>query len=47
MSCVLQDDLKKFVSEPQLPPQEVEMPEGERPRPRSGGRSAKEMTPSS
>jgi hypothetical protein len=25
MSCVLQDDLKKFVSEPQLPPQEVEI----------------------
>jgi hypothetical protein len=27
MSCVLQDDLKKFVSEPQPPPQEVEIPE--------------------
>jgi hypothetical protein len=27
MSCVLQDDLKKFVSEPQPPPQEVEVPE--------------------
>jgi hypothetical protein len=25
MSCVLQDDLKKFVSEPQPPPQEVEI----------------------
>jgi hypothetical protein len=28
MSCVLQDDLKKFVSEPPPPPQEVEIPEG-------------------
>jgi hypothetical protein len=27
MSCLLQDDLKKFVSEPQPPPQEVEIPE--------------------
>jgi hypothetical protein len=27
MSCVLQNDLKKFVSEPQPPPQEVEIPE--------------------
>jgi hypothetical protein len=27
MSCVLQDDLKKFISEPQPPPQEVEIPE--------------------
>jgi hypothetical protein len=27
MGCVLQDDLKKFVSEPPLPPQEVEIPE--------------------
>jgi hypothetical protein len=27
MSCVFQDDLKKFVSEPQPPPQEVEIPE--------------------
>jgi hypothetical protein len=27
MSCVLQDDLKKFVSEPRPPPQEVEVPE--------------------
>jgi hypothetical protein len=27
MSCALQDDLKKFVSEPPLPPQEVEIPE--------------------
>jgi hypothetical protein len=27
MSCVLQDDLKKFVSEPQPPPQEVKIPE--------------------
>jgi hypothetical protein len=27
MSCFLQDDLKKFVSEPQPPPQEVEIPE--------------------
>jgi hypothetical protein len=27
MSCFLQDDLKKFVSEPPLPPQEVEIPE--------------------
>jgi hypothetical protein len=27
MSCVLQDDLKKFVSEPPAPPQEVEIPE--------------------
>jgi hypothetical protein len=26
-SCVLQDDLKKFVSEPPPPPQEVEIPE--------------------
>jgi hypothetical protein len=26
MSCVLQDDLKKFVSEPPPPPQEVEIP---------------------
>jgi hypothetical protein len=25
MSCFLQDDLKKFVSEPPLPPQEVEI----------------------
>jgi hypothetical protein len=27
MSCFLQDDLKKFVSEPPPPPQEVEVPE--------------------
>jgi hypothetical protein len=27
MSCVWQDDLKKFISEPQPPPQEVEIPE--------------------
>jgi hypothetical protein len=27
MSCVLQDDLKKFVSEPLPPPQVVEIPE--------------------
>jgi hypothetical protein len=27
MSCALQDDLKKFVSEPPPPPQEVEIPE--------------------
>jgi hypothetical protein len=27
MSCFLQDDLKKFVSEPPSPPQEVEIPE--------------------
>jgi hypothetical protein len=27
MSSVLQDDLKKFVSEPPPPPQEVEIPE--------------------
>jgi hypothetical protein len=27
ISCVWQDDLKKFVSEPQPPPQEVEIPE--------------------
>jgi hypothetical protein len=27
MSCVLQDNLKKFVSEPPPPPQEVEIPE--------------------
>jgi hypothetical protein len=27
MGCVLQDDLKKFVSEPPPPPQEVEIPE--------------------
>jgi hypothetical protein len=27
MSCVLQDDLKKFVSEPPPPPPEVEIPE--------------------
>jgi hypothetical protein len=26
-SCVLQDDLKKFISEPPLPPQVVEIPE--------------------
>jgi hypothetical protein len=26
MSCVLQDDLKKFVSEPPPPPQEIEIP---------------------
>jgi hypothetical protein len=26
MGCVLQDDLKKFVSEPSSPPQEVEIP---------------------
>jgi hypothetical protein len=25
MSCVLQDDLKRFVSEPQLPPQGIEV----------------------
>jgi hypothetical protein len=28
MSCVLQDDLKRFVSEPQPPPQGIEIPEG-------------------
>jgi hypothetical protein len=27
MSCVFHDDLKKFVSEPLAPPQEVEIPE--------------------
>jgi hypothetical protein len=27
MSCVLQDDLKRFVSEPQPPPQRIEIPE--------------------
>jgi hypothetical protein len=27
MTCVLQDNLKKFVSEPSPPPQEVEIPE--------------------
>jgi hypothetical protein len=27
MGCVLQDDLKKFISEPPPPPQEVEIPE--------------------
>jgi hypothetical protein len=27
MYCVLHDDLKKFVSEPQPPPQEIEIPE--------------------
>jgi hypothetical protein len=27
MSCALQDDLKKFVSEPPPPPQKVEIPE--------------------
>jgi hypothetical protein len=27
MGCVLQDDLKKFVSDPSPPPQEVEIPE--------------------
>jgi hypothetical protein len=27
MSCVLPDDLEKFISEPQPPPQEVEIPE--------------------
>jgi hypothetical protein len=26
MGCVLQDDLKKFVSEPSSPPREVEIP---------------------
>jgi hypothetical protein len=27
MSCVFQDDLKKFISEPQPPPQEVKIQE--------------------
>jgi hypothetical protein len=27
IGCVLQDDLKKFISEPPPPPQEVEIPE--------------------
>jgi hypothetical protein len=27
MSCVFQDDLKKFISEPTPPPKEVEIPE--------------------
>jgi hypothetical protein len=45
MSCVLQDDLKKFVSEPPPPPQLVEVPEEGKPRPRSVVKSAKEMTP--
>jgi hypothetical protein len=27
MSCVLQDDLKKFISEPPPPPQEIKIPE--------------------
>jgi hypothetical protein len=26
MPCVLQDDLKKFISEPQLPPSGIEIP---------------------
>jgi hypothetical protein len=41
----LQDDLKKFISEPPPPPQVVEILEEGRPRPRSGRKSAKEMTP--
>jgi hypothetical protein len=39
MSYALQDDLKRFVSEPQPLPQGIEIPEG--------GKSAKAMTPSS
>jgi hypothetical protein len=41
----LQDDLKRFISELPPPPQVVEIPEEGRPRPRSGGKSAKETTP--
>jgi hypothetical protein len=45
----LQDDLKRFVSEPQPPPQGIEIPEGgkTKTKSRSGGKSAKAMTPSS
>jgi hypothetical protein len=47
MSCVLQDDLKMFVSEPQPPPQGIEILKEGKPKPRSGEKSAKAMTPSS
>jgi hypothetical protein len=43
----LQDDLKKFVTEPQPPPQGIEIPKEGKPKPRSGERLAKEMTLSS
>jgi hypothetical protein len=46
MSCFsLQDDLKKFVSEPPLPPQLVEVPEEGKAKARSGGKWARETTP--
>jgi hypothetical protein len=32
MSCVLQDDLKKFVSEPQPPPHGIEIPQEWKPK---------------
>jgi hypothetical protein len=41
----LQDDLKKFVSEPPPPPQEVEIPEEGKTKAKEGLRSAKGMTP--
>jgi hypothetical protein len=47
MSCVLQDDLKKFVSEPQPPPHGIEIPKKGRPKTKSDEKSAKAMTPSS
>jgi hypothetical protein len=43
----LQDDLKRFVSEPQPPPQGIEIPKEGKPKPRSGEKSAKAMTLSS
>jgi hypothetical protein len=41
----LQDDLKKFVSEPPSPPQLVEVPEKGKTKAWSGEKLAKEMTP--
>jgi hypothetical protein len=43
----LQDDLKRFVSEPQPPLRESRFQREEKPRPRNGRKSAKEMTLSS
>jgi hypothetical protein len=41
----LQDDLKKFVSEPPPPPQEVEVPEEGRTKGKEWCEAAKETTP--
>jgi hypothetical protein len=47
MSCALKDDLKRFVSEPQPPPQGIEIPEAGKTKAKERWEVAKAMTPSS